>query len=177
MLIGNLPLSPKSFGKPKELKKDQKPIIQCKDTTFQQWGPLDEEILDTDVSSWLYREEDEDPAKLPKKMHPKASAIVEKMGYKGHSLGPEEKGSKAPINPISYKYNRGLGYTLVPKITIIGAPSSPSLDIESSDKEEFHEMPYEYKNDIFFDTHINAITPITPPISHELHLVHPKLID
>lgn len=67
LLIGNLPLSPKSFGKPKELKKDQNSVIQCKDTTFQQWGPLDEESLNTDVSSWLYQEEDEDPAKIPKK--------------------------------------------------------------------------------------------------------------
>lgn len=38
LLIGNLPLSPKSFDKPKELKKDQKLVIQYKDTTFQQWS-------------------------------------------------------------------------------------------------------------------------------------------
>lgn len=99
------------------------------------------------------------------------------MGYKGHGLGPEEKGRKKPINPISYRYNRGLGYTPVPKITIADAPSSPSLDIKSADEEEFHEMPYEYEKDTFFDAYINTITPVTPPTSHELHLVHLELID
>lgn len=64
------------------------------------------------------------------------------MGYKGHGLGPEEKGIKAQINPISYKYKRGLGYTLVPKITITGARSSP-LDVKDSDEEEFHKIPFE----------------------------------
>lgn len=99
-------------------------------------------------------------------MYPRASIIVKKKGYKGHGLGREEKGRKGPINPISYKYNRCFGYTLLPKITIVGAPSSPSLDIKNYGEEEFHEMPYEYEKNIFFDTHINTITPITPPTSH-----------
>lgn len=118
--------------------------MQCQNTTFQQWGPLDNENLKADISSWLYREEDEDPTRISKEMYPKASAIVKKMGYKGHGLRQEEKGRKTPINPISYRYNRGLGYTPMPKITIAGAPSSPSSDIESADEEEFHEMLYEY---------------------------------
>lgn len=110
-------------------------------------------------------------------MYPKASAIVDKMGYKGHGLGMEEKEIKALINPISYKYNRGLGYTLVPKITIVGAPSDPSFDVKDSDKEEYYKMPFEYQDDIFFNTHINTITPAIPSTPYELQLVHRELID
>lgn len=99
------------------------------------------------------------------------------MSYKGHGLGPEERGIKASINSILYNYNRDLGYTPVPKITITGTPLSPSLDVEDSDEAEFHEMPFEYEDDIFFDTHINTMTPITPSTLHELQLIHPELID
>lgn len=108
-------------------------------------------------------------------MYPKALAIVDNMGYKGHSLGLEEKVIKEPINPISYKYNKGLGYTPVHKITITGTPSSPSLDVKDFDEEEFHKMPFEYEDDIFFDTHINTITLVIPSTSYELQLVHSRL--
>lgn len=54
-------------------------------------GPLDEENLETNVTSWLYQEEDEEPIDIPKKMYPKSSIMVDKMGYKGHYLGLEKK--------------------------------------------------------------------------------------
>lgn len=110
-------------------------------------------------------------------MYPKASTIVDKMGYKGHGLGIEEKGIKALVNPISHKYNRGLGYTPIHKIIVAGTPSSSSLDVEDSNEEEFHEMPFEYKDDIFLDTHINTITTIIFSTPYQLQLVHRKLID
>lgn len=77
-------------------------------------------------------------------MYLKASAIVEKMGYKGHVLGSKEKGKKAPISLVSYKYNRGLGFTPVAKITITRVQSDPPTNVEDSDEEEFHEIPFEY---------------------------------
>lgn len=110
-------------------------------------------------------------------MYPKASANVDKMGYKGHGLGPQEQGRKAPISPISYKHNRGLGYSAVPKVTITIAPIDPPSEIEDSDEQDFYEVPFEYLDDLFDDAYVNTITPITPSTLSELTLVHPELID
>lgn len=71
-------------------------------------------------------------------MYPKASAMVEKMGYKGHGHGLEEKGRKEPISPNSYKYNRGLCYSPIPKIIVTSAKPDPPIEVEDSDEEEFH---------------------------------------
>lgn len=135
--------------------------MNCKKTTFQQWGPLDKESLETNVSSWLYREENEAATDIPKQIYPKAYSIVDKMGYKGNGIGPQEQGRKVPISPISYKYNRGLGYSPVPKITTTGAPTESPTEIKDFNKEEFHEMPFEYLDDIVDDVHNNT-TPCHP---------------
>lgn len=136
--------------------------MKCKNTTFEQWGPLDEEILETDVTYWLYREEDEAPTDIPKQMYPKGSSIIDKMGYKGHGLEPQEQGRKTPISLVSYKHNRDLGQSPVPKVTIIGASIDHPFEIEDSGEEKFHEVPFEYLNDLFDDAYVNTITPITP---------------
>lgn len=59
----------------------------------------------------------------------------------------------------------------------LGALSDPPIEVEDFDKEELHEIPFEYLDDIFNDVHINNITPIIPSTPFELQLVHPKLID
>lgn len=131
------------------------------------------------MSSWLYHEEDKLPIDIPKELYPKASVIVDKCQYEGHGLGPEGKGTKQPINPMSYKHNRGLGYAHIPKLIIPGPNLDPLLDVDDSDEEEYHEMPFEYLDDIF-DTNVNAIISEIPnetPLPIELNLVHPDLID
>ena len=61
-LIGNLPISPKSYGKPHLLQKEPKVIIQYQPpTTFTRWGELDKETLDDDVIYWLYKDPTETP--------------------------------------------------------------------------------------------------------------------
>lgn len=94
--VGHLPPQ-KYYGRPKKIDMQNKPTMQCKKTTFHQWVPLDEESLETNVTSWLYREENEAPTDFPKEMCPKESTIVEKMGYKAHFLGPKEQGRKESI--------------------------------------------------------------------------------
>lgn len=73
-------------------------------------------------------------------------------------------------------YNRGLGYSPIPKITITGAQPDPPTEFKDSNEEEFHEMPFEYLDDIFHDAHVNTITPVTPNPS-KLKLLYPELID
>lgn len=133
--------------------------------------------LETDVTSWLYRGENEELADIPKQMYLKASTMVDKMGYKGYGLGPEEKGIKLPISPISYKYNRGFDFFPKPKIAIVSAQTKPPAKVKDFDEEELNEMPFEYLNDIFHDAHVKIVTPVAPPNSYKLKLVHPKLIE
>ena len=177
--MGRLPLSPKSYGKPIEIKKEIKPTLKCKKTIFQQWGPLDEKNVEIDVSSWLYHEEDELLVDIPTELYPKASMIIDKWQYEGHGLGPKGKGTKQPINLVSYKHNQGLGYAHIPKLIIPGPNLDSLLDVDDSDEEEYHEMPFEYLDNIF-DTNVNAIIseiPYETPLLIELNLVHLDLID
>lgn len=83
------------------------------------------------------------------------------MGYRGHGLVPKEKGRKEPITPISYKHNQGLGYILEPKLTLLDVPTTPLSNIDKSDEEEFYEVPFEYLDDYFNESHVYTITPST----------------
>lgn len=62
----------------------------------------------------------------------------------------------------------GLGYSPVPKITIVGALTNPPIEVKDSDEEEFYEMPFEYLDDIFDDAHVNTITLVIPSTPFEL---------
>lgn len=74
-------------------------------------------------------------------MYRKTSTIVEKMGYKGHNLGPKEQGRKTPFSSSSYKYNRGLGYSPLPKATIMGVSTDPPSDVNNFDEEDSMNFP------------------------------------
>lgn len=63
------------------------------------------------------------------------------------------------------------------QITISSAPTDPPTEFKDFDEEEFHEMPFEYLDDIFDDAHVNTITLIIPSTPFELKLVHLEIID
>lgn len=132
---------------------------------------MDEENLEEYATSWLYREKNDEPVNIPKKKYLKEYPIVDKMGYQGQGLWPKEQGKIEPIAPISYKYNRGLGYFIEPKLTLASAPQAPAFDVYKSNEEKLYEMPFEYLDDLFLKTHICTITPSIPS---RLPLVYPN---
>lgn len=77
-LIGNLPISPKSHGKPHLLQKEPKIVIQYQPpTTFTRWGELDKETLDDDVIDWLYKDPTETPpVRLPVERYSKGFTML-----------------------------------------------------------------------------------------------------
>lgn len=78
-VVGELPLSPRSYGKPYHIDKVTK-IIRIAPTTFTKWGDLNKEIIDEEnTSNWLYQDKKEEPP-LPMDEKNKGLQLMKGMG-------------------------------------------------------------------------------------------------
>lgn len=117
------------------------------------WKPSKEDINEEDVTSWLYKEDNEEtppPTQIPKEQYGKGFKIMQDKGYNGHSgLGLHQNGRTKPI--IVSKRLKGLGLGFQPLKIGVSSTTSPlqkgfnaSKNIETSN--EPFDKPY-YSND------------------------------
>ena len=85
-------------------------------TIFENWGSLSDEHMESNILDWLYFDGKDEPMEFPKDKYVKATPIVENMGYHGTGLGPNENGSRQPLEANSYPKRCSLG-SLKPKVT------------------------------------------------------------
>jgi len=194
--IRKLPTSPKSWGKPGPILPKQ--TILATPTTFTKWGELSKEDVSEDISTWLYKEEDEvEHIKLPLEQYGKGYEFVKQQGYHGHGgLRPNRNGWTEPLQPTMRPRNKGLGYTSrranAPHTKLLlGRDASTSKDVETSidppepEPESSHpKLPNGIAwINIFWDLDNTSICTLTPislsflDTDDGLPLVHPELID
>lgn len=116
--ISQLPLSPKSFGKPSNSK--QKPIVKhlpIFDGAFISARTLSEETEDKDVLQWLYKDEEVQQkvnnVRIPTEKYGKGFNILQKMGYtRTGPIRKRKEGISEPIQPHTQQATdkAGLGY-------------------------------------------------------------------
>jgi len=111
-----MPLSPRSFGRPKHFPKAYAPPAPPT-APFVKWGTLSDETEEIDVLQWLYIEEDDtpqEPPRLPTKLYGHGETILHRMGYEGQGpIGLRKEGIVEPIQPSSSsltRNTRGLGF-------------------------------------------------------------------
>ena len=63
-------------------------------TTFEHWGSLTNEHVQSNILDWLYFDRKDDPMEFHKDKYVKDPPIIENMGYHGTCLGPKEDGIK-----------------------------------------------------------------------------------
>lgn len=103
--ISQLPLSPKSYGKPSNSK--QQPIVKhlpIFDGAFVSVGTLSEETEDKNVLQGLYKDEEVQTkisnVRIPTEKYGKGFNILQKMGYTRTSpIGKRKEGILEPIQP------------------------------------------------------------------------------
>ena len=79
------------FGKLSQLSPSKnKDTMQVSKTTFEHWGSLSDEHMESNILDWLYFDGKDEPVEFPKDKYVKAPPIIEKIGYHGTSLRPKE---------------------------------------------------------------------------------------
>jgi hypothetical protein len=120
LCVGQLPLSPHSFGKPSQIPPStNKDTMHANKTTFEHWGSLSDENMESNILDWLYFDEKDDPCEFPKDKYVKSSPIIENMGYCGTGLRPKEDRIRKPLEANSYPKGCGLG-SIKPKVSFVG---------------------------------------------------------
>ena len=117
---------PKSYGLPTTGRGQSIITIHVPPTTtFTKWGELSKEAVDTeDVTSWLYKEDNQEPlllAHIPTRLYGKGFKIMQSKGYDGQSgLGLNQDGRVEPIFVSQWPKGVGLGFQPIQ----IGVPST-----------------------------------------------------
>ena len=89
LCVGQLPLSPSSFGKPSQIPPSiNKDTMQVSKTTFEHLCSLSDEQMESNILDWLYFDGKDEPVEFPKDKYVKVPPIIKNMGYHDTRLGP-----------------------------------------------------------------------------------------
>lgn len=132
--------SPKYYGKPHPIKKEPMIFIRNHPTTFTKLGEINKDNIGEDISTWIYKNEEETKSKnILVEQYLKGFKSMKQQGYDRHcGLGLNKHGMKKPLFPPNFPKNIGLGY-VAPKVIPPCTKLSLGENVNASNKIETSE--------------------------------------
>lgn len=117
-IVGQLPLSPRTHGKPHISLTSPIAATTCTLDEFTPGRSQEHETIDEDLAGWIYTDpfdKGKQQIKIPTKRYGKGFTMMQNMGYDGHSTeDPRNKVYKSHCKPFyNHKIKQDLDSTLV----------------------------------------------------------------